>query len=150
MKSNILYLIVILLISMIILNCSRKDSYEESRVIYEQAIEVHDEVMPRMDRIMQLQKALKSGRENVSDERMLSKIDSSLAALEESHDGMMKWMRDITPIPGNGSDDNAGEVPDPDEMKKIQMKSLESIMEVQRNFNESIRNAEELLESLQN
>jgi hypothetical protein len=151
--------IVILIPGLILLSCnSKKNSayeYDESLKIYKQAIEIHDEVMPKMGRIMELQKLLISKKEKFTDETLASEVDSAVFDLENAHENMMVWMRNITPVPEENQDENKVEIsgyerPDPNEMKEIQEESLEKIKLVKDYINKSIERAESLLEKIEN
>jgi hypothetical protein len=155
MKKRNMYRIGYLACCLIFLSCSgnrnQEDPYDESRQVYQEAIDIHDEVMPKMDRIMQLQKSLSMARENATDESLRMKIDSSLSELEAAHDGMMQWMRNIPRIPEfvpNGKEEGGQDLQDPDEMREMQSKSLARIKEIQNKFEKSILQAEDILESL--
>jgi hypothetical protein len=147
--NRIVYLSGVLILASCSGHQNQEDPYADSRQIYQEAIDVHDEVMPRMDRIMQLKKLLKTAREDVTDDSLRTRIDSSISELEAAHDDMMQWMRNIQPVPEHDPNENpeAGEnLPEPDEMEEIQTRSLAEIRNVQENFNESIQLAEKLLE----
>ena len=70
---------------------------EERKNLYNEVIEIHDEVMPRMDEIFSLQSTVKSQIDS------LRKIDTTLQQiemlnglhlkLEEADQAMMNWMR---------------------------------------------------------
>ena len=129
-------------------------NYDESRAIYNEELKIHDEVMPKMGKIMQLQKTLKARKDELTDEILIYRIDSAIQSLESAHYSMMNWMRNITRIPDNirnEKSEETGQEPglDPEEMKKIQKSSLDEIKRVKENMNESIRDAESMLEELQ-
>ena len=157
MKINFKNAAALLLMSGMLLACNNpKDSddvYHVSREIYNQAIEIHDEVMPKMSQIMQLQKSLKATKDNLEDEKVKIQVDSAINDLENAYDRMMTWMRNIPRIPeynpnGNTEGMNGESLPDPEELKKSQRASLEEIKKVKVEIHESIDHAENLLESL--
>jgi hypothetical protein len=157
MKIIFKYVAAFLLMAGMMLSCNNlKDSgdvYEDSREIYHQAIEIHDEVMPKMGYIMQLQKSLKATRDNLADENVKIQVDSAINELENAYDRMMTWMRNIPRIPeynpnGNPEEMKGESLPDPGELKKSQQASLEEIKKVKVEIHESIDHAEKLLESL--
>jgi len=130
-----------------------QDKYKDSREIYNHSIEIHDEVMPKMGKIMELQKSLKEIRDQLNDENRKIELDSAINRLENAHDEMMKWMRNIPGIPPynpNGVKENTGDIsyPEPQELEKLQRQSLEQIKKVKENINQSIEEGEKLLGSL--
>ncbi len=157
MESITNYVLTILFLGGVIFGCQQQknsdDPYKDSRDIYGEAIEIHDEVMPKMGKIMELQKILKIQKENVTDENVINQVDSALNNLEIAYDQMMNWMRNIPRIPeyspGGNSEEVSGEpLPDPGDLKESLIRSLEEIKTVKRHVNESIKNAEKLLDSL--
>ena len=76
---------------------------EKVTELRKRAIEVHDEVMPRMGEIMEVSGQLKKYRETV----VIDSLDSTGAArlvfterigdLETAHEAMMAWMADYDP-----------------------------------------------------
>lgn len=157
MKTLTNYLSAALFFCVVIFGCNKQknsgDQYKDSREIYDEALKIHDEVMPKMGTIMQLQKSLKTNKESLTDKTVLNQVDSALNALDNAYDQMMKWMRNLPRIPeydptGKSNELSAEPSPDPEEMKEFQLKSLEDIKKVKADVNESIKNAEEILESL--
>jgi hypothetical protein len=151
------YVLTILFLGGVIFGCQQQknadDPYKDSREIYGEAIEIHDEVMPKMGEIMELQKTLKSSKETLTDENVINQADSTMNDLENAYDQMMNWMRNIPRIPefspGGNPEEVSGEpLPDPKDLKESLIRSLEEIKKVKRHVNESIKNAEKLLESL--
>ncbi len=145
------YLVLVLLI--LIFSCrdnkEKGDSdYSESKKIYGRALEIHDEVMPKMGTIMDLQKELKQKKEQTEDEEKIKKINASLQQLENAHRAMMNWMRNLTPLPDTDKIDDPDPDPTPEEMKNIQQQSLENIKEVKKKINSSIEEARILIDSL--
>lgn len=128
--------------------CSHKTDYSESKILYDEAIVIHDEVMPLMGNIVELQRKLKEVKNGVSDEYELEKINQSLQHLENAHQGMMNWMRTLTPIPDPDNplfkDQDTKTIPE-GEMLTIQKKSLENIKNVRSIMLESIDEAKDLL-----
>jgi hypothetical protein len=150
MTKNIPTLLGILMLTLSCnLNNSRQDMYSDSKKIYDEAIDIHDEVMPMMGEIMNLQATLKSKKEEVSDQELINEINISLQNLEDAHNGMMLWMRNITIIPSSSEiESGISELPTKEEMLKIQKTSLENIKEVKIAITESIENAKALISGL--
>ncbi len=101
---------------------------EESpnQALYDQVMDVHDEVMPRMDDIMKLKRALQEKIANTPDmvvekkqqmETMISRLDSASTA-------MMNWMHEFNPLPDSVDQEKAREYLE-SEMERIRkVKSL--------------------------
>lgn len=136
-----------------IISCNQRDSkeniYLEAERVFDQAIQVHDEVMPLMGDIMNLQSALKEKKDEISDEATIQKINESLQNLENAHSLMMDWMRNITQIPDQSQvDPEAPDFVSSMEMLKIQEESLEGAKKVKTAILESINQASSLINDL--
>lgn len=66
---------------------------------YEEMMDAHDRVMPKMGQIAQLQKALltKMETEKMTDETKIM-LKEPYNMLEMAYDGMMGWMKEIQPM----------------------------------------------------
>jgi hypothetical protein len=90
---------LIVLTSIFLAGCS--NSFEEQKVLFAEVMVIHDEVMPEMQTINELSKALDSKLKEIQqdsvriDEDMLRKISENKTALKEADDAMMSWMRDF-------------------------------------------------------
>ena len=82
-----------------------------NQVLYDQVMDVHDEVMPKMDEIMKLKRELQEQIANTPDmvierkeqlEKMISNLDSASAA-------MMNWMHEFNPLPDTTEQEKARE-----------------------------------------
>ena len=128
---------------------TKENVYLEANRIFDQAIEVHDEVMPLMGDIMKLQSALKEKKDNISDEKTIQKINESLQNLENAHSLMMDWMRNVTQIPDQSEvDPDASDFVSPQEMLLIQEQSLEEAKKVKIAILGSINEANSLISEL--
>ena len=129
---------------------NEKDIYAESRKIYKEAIVIHDEVMPLMGKIMQLQKNLKIEKEKISDTQLGQEINEVLQKLEDAHHSMMVWMRTLPPVPEykEGALNDSSEYSSANEMLEIQKSSLKSVKIVKELILSSIEEGDKLLESL--
>ena len=107
----------LLLFLLIISACSKNQQPAEAdaqsdnpnQVLYDQVMDVHDEVMPRMDEIMKLKRSLQEQIANTPDmvverkrqlERMISNLDSASNA-------MMDWMHKFNPLPDTTDQEKA-------------------------------------------
>ncbi|MBX2901526.1 MAG: hypothetical protein KF775_17880 [Cyclobacteriaceae bacterium] len=80
-----------------------------NQVLYDQVMDVHDEVMPKMDEIMKLKRQLKEQIANTPDmvverkqqlEKIISNLDSASTA-------MMNWMHKFNPLPDTADQEKA-------------------------------------------
>jgi len=100
MKSVVLKVSGILIFSLL-LSCESKK--KEVEKLQAETIEIHDEVMPKMDDIMRLKKSLKSEQDSVSSEKH-EKIQALIVSLEKADEAMMNWMRNYDPKMENMSE----------------------------------------------
>jgi len=56
---------------------------------------IHDDVMPKMDNIHQVQKQLRAKKGGVANTLIKKNIDDHIEALEGAGEGMMEWMADL-------------------------------------------------------
>ncbi|MBK6263613.1 hypothetical protein JKA74_01095 [Marivirga sp. S37H4] len=98
-------LMFLCLISTAFISCT--DSEKEVNSLKEEVIRIHDEVMPKMDEIMQLKKALKE-RESVLDSSQteeMTAIHNHILHLDEADEEMMNWMRNYNASMENMTDE---------------------------------------------
>lgn len=69
------------------------DKISQYDALKKEAMEVHDDVMPKMGTLMELKGQLK---EQAQDSTMNSEYAVAQEKLQEAHDGMMEWMRDYS------------------------------------------------------
>jgi len=110
------------LLSLIILSCGQKQQSEVhhhdsaadgpntgNETLYKEVMDVHNEVMPRMDDIFKLKEALKNKVANtpaMPDENK-KKIEATILQLDSAGEGMMIWMRKFNPLPDSTGHDEA-------------------------------------------
>jgi len=120
--------------------CTDKEKSARDQ-LFKQVMEVHDEIMPKMDDIMDYQKQLKEKMEALSSEAevdsvAISKIEVAIADLDNSHDAMMGWMRQF-------NKDYEGMVHE--DILKYLSGQKEKIKNVGEVTNAALKQAEELL-----
>ncbi|TRX56193.1 hypothetical protein FNH22_16255 [Fulvivirga sp. M361] len=112
----------------------------EEVALYDKVIEIHDEVMPKMDNIMnakgKLQEKLDSLKEHDIEGEMVEKITEALGALSEADEAMMGWMRNFHPK--DSTSDHQTIMAYYEEQKVL-------ISKVKDQMNNSLEEAEELL-----
>ncbi len=68
-----------------------KNEIAQYDALMEEAIEVHDEVMPKMGQLMELREIIK--KKSVQDTTIVE-FKFAVEQLNDAHDGMMEWMRE--------------------------------------------------------
>lgn len=61
---------------------------QEQQKMWDQVMEVHDEIMPKMGDLHQLKKQLKKQQKS-------PEITATISSIEQSQDAMMDWMREF-------------------------------------------------------
>ncbi|MCC5930207.1 MAG: hypothetical protein JJU28_13245 [Cyclobacteriaceae bacterium] len=93
-----LYLSVLSLIWLV--SCGPDKKAEDRDALYKSMMQVHDEVMPEMGTISNLQKQIKEKLEGLDEnaenyEAEKSELEDLHQDLKNAHDGMMMWMRQL-------------------------------------------------------
>ena len=133
-------------------------SLERAQTIYTEAIAVHDEVMPRMDEIMQLRQKLQLRVESMQEQPeedyadSLRQMQTAIENLQEADQAMMQWMRSVQKVPGvdEVSSDyqdelKATELRDTVDLIQRQLAQKKAIEQVQQQMEQSITEAERLI-----
>ncbi len=130
---------------------------ERAQTIYAEAIAVHDEVMPRMDELMQLRQKLElrvtsmqeQPEEDYADS--LQQMQTAIQNLRDADEAMMQWMRSVQKVPGADETSeyqdelNATVLTDTVGLIERQEAQREDIEEVKRRIEQSIAEAETLI-----
>jgi uncharacterized protein YoxC len=129
-----------LLTLVLMLSCEKKQK-EAKDVLYDKVMEVHDEIMPKMGDIMKYKKQLKSKMDALAENaevnaEKIGKLKLAIANLDNSHEEMMRWMREFDP-------DFEGMVSE--EIIKYLDDQKTKIEQVGLVTNAALKNAEELL-----
>ena len=112
-----------------------KNQDPEVSLLYDQVIEIHDEVMPKMRDIRQLKKKLKS----ISSAEQNKDVKLALQQLEDAHDAMMDWMAQFK-MPKNveksqSMDYLRGQMVSVNDMKAKMLDAIENANELNRQLN---------------
>jgi HEPN domain-containing protein len=107
---------------------SEHDTAEESpnQALYDQVMDVHDEVMPRMDDLMKLKRELQEKIANTPDMVVEKKaqLEKIISNLDSASTAMMNWMHEFNPLPDSVDQEKAREYLE-SEMERIRkVKSL--------------------------
>ncbi|MBL7847384.1 MAG: hypothetical protein JNL40_07955 [Cyclobacteriaceae bacterium] len=128
MKATLFTFFVLL----ILINCSNPsregqasgsedaDSVSANQVLYDQVMDIHDEVMPKMEDIYSLKKKLQDQIQSTptltSEERQ--QLEKRIANLDSVGNMMMDWMHQFSPLPDSVGQEEAREYLE-SEMEKI-------------------------------
>lgn len=92
--------------------------------LYSRVMEIHDEVMPKMNDIYKKKEQLKDrlAKEPNLPEEERKEIEASIAELDSASEGMMRWMREFNPP----SEESASE----EEVREYLEKEMEKVKKV--------------------
>ena len=106
------------------------DSTNANQALYDQVMDIHDEVMPKMQEIYDLKKNLQdqiaSTSGMVAEEK--SKLEKRISNLDSVGQLMMDWMHSFNPLPDTVSQEQAREYLE-SEMEKIR-KVKDAMLEI--------------------
>lgn len=122
--------------------CGKGGEYQHSNIdsdtddspnqaLYDQVMEVHDEVMPKMDDMMKLKRELKEKIANSPDMVVERKehLEKVIANLDSASNAMMSWMHEFNPLPDSVDQEKAREYleSEMEQIRKVKTLTLESI-----------------------
>jgi hypothetical protein len=111
------------------------DGESPNEALYNQVMDVHDEVMPRMEDIYTLKKNLQeqiANTPNMVVERK-QQLEAIISNLDSANNAMMDWMHKFEPLPDSVDQEKAREYLESE---------IERIKKVKELMNESIEKAE--------
>lgn len=114
----------------------KSESENPNQALYEQVMDIHDEVMPRMDDIERLKRTLKEQIANTPDmvvERK-AELEKIISNLDSASYVMMDWMHKFNPLPDSVDQESAREYLETE---------MEKIKKVRDQMNESIEKAQQ-------
>jgi hypothetical protein len=96
------------------------DAREPNLALYDQVMEIHDEVMPKMEDIYKIKSQLREKIANSPDmvESKKQEIEAMILQLDAASKAMMGWMHDFDPLPDSVDEEQAREYLE-DQMVKI-------------------------------
>ncbi|MEK6479734.1 hypothetical protein WJR50_19480 [Catalinimonas sp. 4WD22] len=154
---QITYLIII---NLLIMSCQPSSSetdekYARAQEIYQEAIAVHDEVMPRMDEIMRLKSLLNERIEGLQQKGeeintdSLQHMQEIVQKLEEADEAMMQWMRNVKQVPEvekePSADAETARLSDTTNLIQVQQEQKAAIEHVKTQMESSIKEARTFL-----
>jgi hypothetical protein len=85
----------LLLYALVVIGCAKQDP---NQVLYNEVMDIHDEVMPRMDDIMRLKRELNEriDKEELSD-TVKTALENKILLLDSAGKAMMDWMHNFKP-----------------------------------------------------
>jgi HEPN domain-containing protein len=102
-----------------------------NQALYDQVMDVHDEVMPKMDDIMKLKRELQDKIANSPDMVVERKeqLEQVIANLDSASNAMMSWMHEFNPLPDSVDQEKAREYleSEMEQIRKVKTLTLESI-----------------------
>lgn len=142
----------------------KKEKNKEALSIYSQSMELHDEIMSRMDEMLSMRRQLINrldslNQDSLSNASSIRELRAANVALIRSDEMMMSWMRNIKDVPGaNGELEHAqhGDHGDHEEHEdaspvneqqtiQIQQNQKAAIMEIKKELLKSIEDAKNIL-----
>lgn len=136
-----IYFAVLSLIVLMFSTCGPSGNKEaETDEIYREVMEIHDEVMPKMQDIMNLKEKMRIKIDSMAssgvDQSAIDKMEKMITQLDEADEAMMNWMRNFNT--------------DYEEMSKEEITNYlneqkEEITEVKDQMQTAIKEAESML-----
>ena len=117
------------------------DGDSPNEALYNQAMDVHNEVMPKMEDIYKLKKDLQEQIANTPDMVVERKqqLEAIISNLDSANNAMMDWMHKFNPLPDSTDQEKAREYLESEieRVKKVKELMIESIekaeIEVKKN-----------------
>jgi len=115
MNTRLHILFVLLAVTLFSCNKSGRDATasdpvdnESNQTLYNQVMDIHDEVMPKMDDLYKMKKQLQDQIENTPDlpEEKKFEMEATIKQLDSANNSMMVWMRQFNP-PTDSADQEA-------------------------------------------
>ncbi len=105
----------------------------ENQALYDEVMQIHNEVMPKMDDLYKAKVALNTRIANTPNmaESDKKEINDKIALLDSASEGMMIWMRQFNPLPDSLGEEKAREYLEI-EMKKVKEVKEDILQALQR------------------
>ncbi|NOT75844.1 MAG: hypothetical protein HOP08_13040 [Cyclobacteriaceae bacterium] len=113
------------------------DSDNPNQALYSEIMDIHDEVMPKMEDIYKLKQTLTEKVTNTPDmpEAQKLEIQATIARLDSANNSMMDWMHSFSPLPDSVDQEKAREY------LEMQMESIKKVRDV---TNETLEKAQKI------
>ncbi len=138
--NNNLKAIILTVLTLVSCNQSKEHKHEGSndtssdspnQALYNEVMNIHDEVMPKMEDLYKLKKELQSQLENSKDLAADKKaeLEKMITTLDSASNSMMDWMHNFNPIPDSIDKEKAREYleTEMERIKKVKEITLEVI-----------------------
>lgn len=116
-------------------NSGSSEGDNPNEALYNQAMDVHDEVMPKMEDIYKLKKELQEQIANTPDMVVERKqqLEAIISNLDSANNAMMDWMHKFSPLPDSADQEKAREYLESEieRVKKVKELMIESIEKAQ-------------------
>jgi len=146
MKNNVKYLSIALIL---LTGCGNSHQHEDNdqdeaastnspnQALYDQVMDIHDEVMPKSDEIYTLKKEIqdKIAAPNLAADKK-KQLDQLIAELDSADHSMMDWMHKFKPLPDSANQELAREYLE---------NEMERIKKVREQINGSLQKAKDEL-----
>jgi len=130
------FTLIALLFILFTANCTNKGSSSKSQQMYNEVMQVHDEVMPKMKDIRQYSKSLKKIENFEENDEVVEAVED----LKDAHESMMDWMAQFDMPKG---------ITEAEEVKYLQGQKI-SVKAMSEQMYSALEQAEEVLEEFKN
>ena len=109
-----------------------------NQALYDQVMDIHDEVMPKMEDIYKLKSQLQEQIANTPDMVMEKKeaIEKKILQLDSANNAMMDWMHQFSPLADSADEEEARAYLE-DQMEKIKKVKEEMLTAIEKAQTES-------------
>jgi hypothetical protein len=109
MKNSIIQFFVIILM---ITACGKKsddgqESNTDNRVLYNEIMDIHDEVMPKTEQLYNISKQLKTNLKDATTDAERDLLQNQIDYFDSVNMMMMDWMHEFKPLPDTTSEQAA-------------------------------------------
>ena len=145
---RLLFIILVLVLLGSNLSCSSKSTDHSShamskdtgpnQVLYNQVMDIHDEVMPLTEDLYNTTKRLKTELKETADAAIQAELESNIRYVDSVNNMMMDWMRKFKPMPDTTNEETVRDYYE-SELEKIK-KVKEAILEAKEKFPNQAKN----------
>ena len=116
------------------------DTDNPNKALYDQVMDIHDEVMPKMEDLYKMKKELMEKIANTPGlpEEKRKEIERIISALDSTNNAMMDWMHNFSPLPDSVDQEKAREYLE---------NEIERIKKVRDRTNEALERAKAKVEN---
>jgi len=106
-----------------------------NQALYDQVMDIHDEVMPKMEDLYRMKKELQDKIVNTPDmvEDQKKELESMISNLDSASNAMMDWMHNFNPLPDSTDQEAAREYleNEMERIKKVRDQTNETLQKAQ-------------------